>query len=78
MGGRATIHTTGGDKLRIHSRPSFDAPVTVKLADGTSVTIIAGPQTVGADRWWQIEAPDGQSGWAVESAEGVQTLLPAP
>jgi hypothetical protein len=78
VGGHAEVHTTAGDKLRIHSRPSFDAPVTVKLADGTRVTIVAGPQTVGADRWWQIETADGESGWAVESAEGIQTLQAAP
>jgi hypothetical protein len=78
VNGNATIHTTAGDKLRIHSRPSFDAPVVFKLESGTLVTIIAGPQVVDADRWWQIETADGQRGWAVESAEGIQTLIPSP
>ena len=77
VNGSATVHTTEGDKLRVHSRPSYDAPVKFELEDGTPVTIIAGPQMVGTDRWWQIQTADGQSGWAVEAAEGVQTLLPA-
>lgn len=72
----ATVHTTEGDKLRVHSRPSYDAPVVFKLDNGTAVTVIAGPQVIGPDRWWQIQTADGQSGWAVDEAEGVQTLVP--
>ncbi len=78
VGGHANVHTTAGDKLRIHSQPDFNAPVTATLNNNTQVTILAGPQIVGSDRWWQIQTKDGRSGWAVESVEGIQTLQPTP
>ncbi len=76
LGGEAQIHTTGGDALRIHDQPDFNAPIVARLDDGTQVTLIDGPVTVGTDRWWKIQMSDGSAGWAVETVEGVETLQP--
>lgn len=78
VGSKATVHTTAGDKLRLHSAPDFSASVTTTLNNGTAVTVIAGPQVVGTDRWWQVKTSNNKTGWAVESVEGIQTLVPSP
>jgi hypothetical protein len=78
VGGHAIVHTTAGDKLRIHTQPSFDASVSATLTNGTRVAIIEGPHTVGSDHWWKVETSDGRTGWAVEAVEGIQTLQPSP
>ena len=75
-GGKALIHTTGGDRLRVREQPDFNAKVSFQLSDGVLVGLQDGPRVVGADRWWLILTPDGRTGWVVESVEGVQTLVP--
>jgi len=75
-GGQAKVHTTAGDRLRIREQPNFTSKVTNRLDDGTLVTLQDGPRTVGADHWWLLQLSDGSTGWAVESVEGVDTLVP--
>ena len=76
IGEQAITHTTGGDRLRVREQPGFDAATIERLDPATVVTVIGGPQTVGTDKWWQIEFAEGRSGWVVEQVEGVQTILP--
>ena len=76
VGGKALIHTTGGDRLRVREQPDFSGQVAFQLTDGVLVTLLDGPQQVGADRWWLIQTPDGRTGWVVEQVEGVTTLVP--
>jgi hypothetical protein len=78
IGGHALIHTTAGDKLRIHKSPDYNGTVTATLVDGTLVTVAEGPVTIGTDHWWRVETLDGRTGWAVDFVEGVQTLIPSP
>jgi len=75
QGGKALIHTTGGDRLRVREEPDFNGKVAFQLTDGVLVQLIEGPRQVGADNWWMIQTPDGRTGWVVEQVEGVQTLI---
>jgi hypothetical protein len=77
VGGHAIIHTTAGDKLRIHKTPEFNGAVTASLENGTRVSLAEGPVTLGTDHWWRVETIDGRTGWAVESVEGIETLVPS-
>lgn len=75
-GGQATVQTTAGDVLNIRSGPgrSFSRLGTVN--NGTVVTLLEGPTSADGFIWWRIQLPGGTEGWVVESADGVQTLLP--
>jgi len=75
-GGQARVYVTGGDRLLIHELPDFKAKVVARLNDGTVVTLVDGPRLAGADHWWFIQMEDLSSGWAVETFEGIDTLVP--
>lgn len=82
VGGRARIHTTEGDRLRIRSGPGTSYAVLFQLPDGTPVTLLEGPIPGGDYKWWRIQTDDGRSGWAVEGVTDdgayLQTLVPLP
>jgi len=46
------------------------------IGNGTMVTILEGPRNSDGLTWWRIRLPTGGEGWVVDSADGVQTLLP--
>ncbi len=79
-GDRARVHTTEGDTLNVRAAPGGD--VLIALVNGSSITISGGPRWYDGLRWWQIQTPDGVSGWAVESVtddqgQSLRTLLPS-
>ena len=76
IGGTAMINTTEGDPLNVRSGPGIDFGIVAKVPSGTLVTILEGPRDANGYTWWRIRLPGSQEGWAVESADGVRTLLP--
>jgi len=81
IGGQAVVSTTGGDTLNLRRDPSRSAPVLRVLKQGTTVTILAGPQNTEGFRWWQVRANDDNSvGWVVDQVTDqsgtVNTLTP--
>ncbi|MBC7814203.1 MAG: hypothetical protein H7175_23820, partial [Burkholderiales bacterium] len=40
-------------------------------------TIIGGPDYSQGYTWWQLRAPSNATGWAVESADNIDTLIPS-
>jgi Tol biopolymer transport system component len=81
IGGQAVVSTTGGDTLNLRRDPSRSAPVLRVLKQGTTVTILAGPQSAEGFRWWQVRANDDNSvGWVVDQVTDqsgtVNTLTP--
>lgn len=74
VGGTATIHTTRGDTLNVRNGPGTNYQVLTELRNGSVVSIIGGPQQGGPYTWWKIRTASGIEGWAVESADRVQTL----
>lgn len=77
----ARVRTTDGDPLNIRSAASVDSAMLFQLVSGLRVAIIGGPRVADGYRWWQVRAPDGAAGWAVESVLDdrglrLRTLLP--
>jgi uncharacterized protein YkwD len=59
-GAGATVNAGRGDCLNVRAEPAMTARVIACLADGTAVTITAGPREAGSVTWWQIDG----GGWA--------------
>ena len=76
VGGQAIVYTTEGDTLNLRSTPSTSGQIVTRLANGTPVTILDGPQRSGGYTWWLLLISNGLTGWAVESADGIKTLVP--
>lgn len=77
----ARVRTTDGDPLNIRGAASVDSAMLFQLVSGSRVAIIGGPRVADGYRWWQVRAPDGAAGWAVESVLDdrrlrLRTLLP--
>ncbi|MCA9911669.1 MAG: SH3 domain-containing protein, partial [Anaerolineae bacterium] len=70
------VNTTEGDRLRLRSGAGLSFGVIRELADETRVTLIEGPRANDGYIWWRVQLADGTTGWIVESADGIQTLLP--
>ncbi len=79
-GQQAAIYTTDGDRLMLRAGPGRGFAVLEQLPSDTVVTLLDGPQWTGAFTWWRVQAPDGQTGWVVESVYDrgmlIRTLLP--
>lgn len=77
IGGTAVITTTEGDRLRVRSGPGIAFAIVAEATPGTRVVILEGPRSADGLTWWRLRLPDGAEGWAVESADGIQTLVPS-
>lgn len=76
IGGQAQVQTTDGDVLNLRSGPARSFARLGTIGNGTLVTILEGPRNSDGLTWWRIRLPTGGEGWVVDSADGVQTLLP--
>ncbi len=56
---------TGGPTLRCRTGPGLNYPSITQLADGTRLTLRAGPYEADGLRWWQVER-DGTRCWSAE------------
>jgi hypothetical protein len=65
-----------GLKLRVN--PGTESLLVENLPDGTRVRVIGGPQIANGLRWWQLQTAAGMTGWAVDAADNVLTLIPLP
>jgi hypothetical protein len=68
------------DPLNVRSAPG--GPIMRSLVSGAPVIIIGGPRELDGYTWWQIQTPDNQTGWSVESIPAddgsrTRTLYPA-
>jgi hypothetical protein len=77
VNGVAVISTTDGDRLNMRSQPELGASVVARLENGTQVVLLDGPVAGDSFTWWQVRINSGLTGWVVESADGVLTLIPA-
>lgn len=76
IGGKATIATSNGDSLNVRSDAGTVYEIRAKARPGTVVDVMDGPRDADGFTWWYIKLPDGRAGWAVQSADGNQTLVP--
>ena len=63
-GDGAVVEGTGSC-LNVRAAASLEADVVDCIADGTGVTVLAGPVDVDDISWWRVEAPN-VNGWAAE------------
>lgn len=75
VGGTAAVNVLD-DGLRVRTEPRINAQVVDVVPNRTLVGVVSGPVTAGGFVWWQIRTPRGVTGWAVEQAGGIITLLP--
>jgi hypothetical protein len=73
----AIISTTEGDRLNMRSQPALAGSIVARLENGTQVVLLDGPIAGDGFTWWQVRLNTGLTGWVVESADGVRTLIPA-
>jgi len=71
----ALVVTRYGDTLNMRLEPTLDADVIEALPYGTPVSIIEGPRSGDGYHWWRVVSPTGVTGWSVEAADNVQTLV---
>jgi hypothetical protein len=51
--------------------------LVVNLPNDTVVDILNGPETVDGTDWWNVRAPEGQSGWVEAETDGKANLVPS-
>ncbi len=76
VGRVVTVNVERDDLLNVRLEPSIASGLLERLPDGARVTVIGGPHAADGYTWWQIRTASGIEGWAVEMADGVQTLIP--
>jgi uncharacterized protein YraI len=77
VGGNAIVNTTEGDPLNVRSGPGTSFSIVEKVFDGAQVDLLEGPREAGGYTWWRIGTPSSNQGWVVESADGIQVLIPS-
>lgn len=76
--GYANVNTLYSATLNLRDQAKVDAQIIEELPFGTSVEIIGGPVRQDGFTWWNVRSPSGNTGWSVESADNVQTLVFSP
>ena len=77
VNGVAIISTTEGDRLNMRNQPGLNTSIIARLDNGTRVVLLDGPIASDGFTWWEVRLNTGLTGWVVESAENVRTLIPA-
>jgi hypothetical protein len=63
VGGTAYVTRAGGMALRMRSGAGLNHDVVDRLAPGTQMTLLEGPQQADNHAWWRIRTTDGREGW---------------
>ena len=75
IGGHAQVYVLDeGLKLRAGKSTSYQ--IIENLPKDTIVTLLDGPQDSNGYTWWKVLSPNGNRGWVVEAADGLNTLIP--
>ncbi len=69
-GATVVVKGTGAKHLNIRAQPTTGASGTIvtRVADGTELLVVDGPQTADGYTWWQVRTADQKTtGWAAET-----------
>jgi Tol biopolymer transport system component len=66
--------TDAGSDLSLRGEPTLEGEVLRKLQPGDRVTIVEGPVEADGYTWWQMQAEDGVTGWAVNIPEWYEAV----
>jgi len=62
--------------LNVRDSPTANAAIVGRLKDGTTISIMAGPNQSDGYTWWQINSTDTK-GWVAEGEkDGTKWILP--
>src|SRR3954449_4384696 len=78
VGGKAVVITTEGDRLTVRSGAGRQFPTIGSLAEGTEVTILAGPQASADGLVWLKIQGGGLSGWSSAEWLAESGTVPPP
>jgi uncharacterized protein YgiM (DUF1202 family) len=70
------VYVINNDTLNVRTEPAIETNILERLDIGAVVTLLDGPRDTNGYRWWRVRTAQGTEGWAVESADGIQTLIP--
>lgn len=56
---------TTEDGVRLRANPSTSGTIIKELETGTVVTVVSDPVEAEQFDWWEVELPDGTTGWIV-------------
>lgn len=62
-GGKAVVKGTGAAKLKLRVGPGLNQETLLFIEDDTVLSLLTGPQAGDGYNWWQVETPDGLTGW---------------
>lgn len=74
IGEIVTVFTLDPSGLALRRRPDRSAGLMDLLPNGTMLTVIGGPVESDNLVWWELRMANNLTGWAVEAANGIQTL----
>jgi len=77
VGDNVLVHTTAGDLLTVRHNYGLDGVRAFYMHSGDHAIIVDGPVTANGLRWWQIVYGRSKlTGWCVDQADAVMTLIP--
>ncbi|MHB8628999.1 MAG: TadE/TadG family type IV pilus assembly protein [Aggregatilineales bacterium] len=77
IGDTVLVHTTAGDTLTVRHNPGLDGTRAFYMHDKDHAIIVGGPTLANGLRWWQIIYGRAKlTGWCVDQADTVTTLIP--
>jgi hypothetical protein len=78
LGDQAQVAKVDGSNTRLRSQPGFSQSIVGKVPEGTSLTILDGPECVDGNNWWYVRTKNGLEGWMTEAQNGVYLIEPMP
>ncbi|CAN5625850.1 hypothetical protein BH23CHL4_BH23CHL4_09230 [soil metagenome] len=63
VGGTVQVYTAGDGSLNLRSSASTSSSIVTSVSEGTTGTVLNGPESSGGYTWWRIQSPAG-TGWA--------------
>jgi len=77
-GAHASVTFTDGAPLNMRETASRGGTIVERIPEGTTVSLIEGPNCAENLVWWNVQLEDGQVGWVAEGVDGTAFLEPAP
>jgi hypothetical protein len=76
VGDSARVAFTDGSDMRIRQSAGLEGEILHKVPEGSTFTVIDGPQCFDNIIWWKARTTDGVEGWMAEFVDGVYLLEP--